>query len=624
MAELVERYRMDTSHLLQAEADIHALPQSLLTGLAGSQPLDDVVQRLTRGELFYCQSHPQQPYCVFFRGKHYLNPAAQQVATPQAISQLRSRFSFIQIEEHAPPAEIRHGALIRQYYSSQRPIEPPKPLPELTHIESEPPPQRWLKLLFYRYDIEGNIQPVANLPYQLFKGSFYSSPFMEGKTPENGGLTWQGESSENEYHIAYGEPDHGTHTLAFLTRKPLDTEERIEIKGVGQMLFDLRYDDPWQTPITGVNIHLEDEQGPITETSASLGLNDLGRQDSEYSHAMRSLVGKTQAPYHAYTPVNASTIIDSSAADTISTLTQQILDSTQTFQTTMGEQIEPWLTQWNEQGLLSIPEAYRTGAHRGLSEWWQGEADFWGNVVEGLSSAAQYAQQQAVALIEWYDALPWQEKLNPLGAYILDVAHGLLDDAQDLWQRRDQLMALAKAFISGSVATIETALETLRDFPGEIGEIAKLLIDHSVEWTQGLIELVRQTPVLETIAKTVFGVVMMMPPNLWAEAIGTLKGYLLPEIIIGLTCAIIATLSAGAGSGLLVARLLSFTKKVQNLLKNAGKIGPLLQRVFDFIHGLTTMVSDLIRALRAHRLETKQGRVGETTEIVRKSEKEVP
>jgi len=135
MNELVEYYRMDRSHLLQAEADIHALTKNTLAALAGKQSVEMAISRLQQGELFYCTDSPQRPYCVYFRGKYYLNPAAIEVTAPQAINRLRSRYAFISIDDE-PLVEVRYGALIRQYYTSQRPLEPtPTLLPELTHVE---------------------------------------------------------------------------------------------------------------------------------------------------------------------------------------------------------------------------------------------------------------------------------------------------------------------------------------------------------------------------------------------------------------------------------------------------------------------------------------------------------
>jgi|GEM_PF-4734586 len=166
MAELVERYRMDASHLLLAEADIQHLPLSTLRTLAGAQPLDEVIQRLTQGELFYCQPHPQRPYYLYVKGKYYLNPAAQHVASPDAITQLRLRYGYLSIDDKEPPAEVRHGALIRQYYSSTRVIEPPSPLPEYTPIETPSPPKGESIPLSLHYNDE-EATPAGKVPYEI-------------------------------------------------------------------------------------------------------------------------------------------------------------------------------------------------------------------------------------------------------------------------------------------------------------------------------------------------------------------------------------------------------------------------------------------------------------------------
>jgi len=138
MSTLVERYHMDTQHLLQAEADVNQLSRHTLAALAGSRSLEDILYRLQQGELFYCTDHPQRPYCVYFRGKHYINPAAQSVATPRAIEQLRSRYAFMQIADSASPIAVHHGAGIRQYYTTEHPQEPPVSLPEPTPNPAAP------------------------------------------------------------------------------------------------------------------------------------------------------------------------------------------------------------------------------------------------------------------------------------------------------------------------------------------------------------------------------------------------------------------------------------------------------------------------------------------------------
>ena len=137
-------------------------------------------------------------------------------------------------------------------------------------------------------------------------------------------------------------------------------------------------------------------------------------------------------------------------------------------------------------------------------------------------------------------------------------------------------MTLVKGFVAGSVEAIEKGLKALVDLPGEAGEIIKLLVEKSAEWIQGLIEMIRETDVLAKLAGTVFAIIMMMTPNLWAEAIGTIEGYLLPEVLIAVIFAIITFFTEGAGAPLLVARLTAFVSKIRTALAAAGKIGPLL------------------------------------------------
>ena len=132
MSELIAIEHSDPSHLLKAEADIdHLSDTQLIAAGAASNSLDDVRRRLRQGLWLYCDPHPQRPYVVYFRGQHYLNPAAQGSVDAKAIERLQRRFYFIHLERHEPPVAVRHGGLKRQYYN-QPDAEPqayPAPLP---------------------------------------------------------------------------------------------------------------------------------------------------------------------------------------------------------------------------------------------------------------------------------------------------------------------------------------------------------------------------------------------------------------------------------------------------------------------------------------------------------------
>ncbi len=365
------------------------------------------------------------------------------------------------------------------------------------------------------------------------------------------------------------------------------------------------YDDPWRTPITDAPVRIEDSSGVLLPGTlggmTTRGLADFGLTDGHTAvPAYRAQLGTFAEIPAQRGDVRIALVADPAAQGEVNALSEQILSVLASFQTDMEQALLPWVTKWNNDGILSIPEAYRTGAVRGLAEWWKSEADFWvsvGNwVSEAFDAAVNAMTQAAVELWEWYSNLPWYDKLNPIGAYAREQILSLLNGINDLWERREQIMALSRCFVSRSIATIEKGLEALVDFPGEAGEIMSLLVRNSAEWVQGLIEMVRETDVLKKLAGTLFGIIMMMTPNLWAEAIGTIGGYLLPEVLLAVIFVIIAAFTEGAGA-------------------------PLLLKIFTKLDDIAKLVTQLAKALRRKVDEAVDSATGVVTRIVRKSPK---
>ena len=401
----------------------------------------------------------------------------------------------------------------------------------------------------------------------------------------------------------------------------------------GKVLLEAHYDDPWCTPITDAPVYIEDSNGVLLPGTlggpTTLALIDHGLQDGHDSvPSKHAEIGTFSYPKVEKGAVTVALVADPSAQSEVNTLSKQISSLLDSFQSNMESELLPWINKWNEDGILSIPEAYRTGAARGFSEWWTGEAEFWSSVGNWVSDtfkvAIDTATQAAVDLWEWYDSLPWYDKLNPIGTAARDLLLSLWEEVEELWEDREhlnQIIQLAKDFVSGSVSAIEKGLEALINLPGELGKTIKLLVEKSAEWIQGLIEMIRETEVLEKLAGTVFAVIMMMTPNLWAEAIGTIGGYLLPEVLIAAIFAIIAALSAGAGSSLLATRLMLFVKKVKDALSAAGKIGPLLLKIFSKLDEIGKLITELAKALRRKIQETVDSVTDTVTKIVRRSHK---
>lgn len=394
----------------------------------------------------------------------------------------------------------------------------------------------------------------------------------------------------------------------------------------GPVLICAEYDDRWRTPVTMAPLRVTDRDGVVLDgTARTQGLPSFGMQDGDEIDDVRPELGRFDVNDAARGPVTVELVPDPSAASEVDALSQQIKSVLNGFKSEMETALLPWITEWNEKGILSIPRAYRSGQIRGLSEWWEGEKDFWASVGGWISNAFKAAVnatvQAAQDLKAWYDDLPWYGKISPLGYWLVQQIGDLFESAVELWERREQIMALVKAFAEGAINGIETALEALKDLPGEVGELITLLVDKSAEWVGALIEMIRETDVVEELFTSMIGIVMMMPPNLWAEALGTVEGYLLPEVLLAIVFAVIAALSAGAGSAALAARLATFVTKVRAALVALGKIGPLLLKIFGKLDEIGQLIVRLVRALKRKIEETVKSATDTLTRLIRSTQK---
>ncbi len=276
MAELVERTRMDMSHLLKAEANISALPSSdLLALVKPPQSVASLTTALQQGELFYCSDYPQCPYIVYFRGTHYINPAAQVAASPGAIENFRARYPFVAFSDHEPPARVQHGALTRQYYTA--PVIAPAPSAFTSNGMFEQPETTlrkdvWLKLFFYQIDVNHQKQPVEGLPYEIKWGTD-GATLMSGSTPADGCLEWQGDSYHRNYRVYYGEPKQGQYP--FFDLLSLNQDETILLHWVG-----IKLEDETGEPIEGQDYWIKTPDGAehrgTTSAEGTAHVNRIG------------------------------------------------------------------------------------------------------------------------------------------------------------------------------------------------------------------------------------------------------------------------------------------------------------------------------------------------------------
>lgn len=262
----------------------------------------------------------------------------------------------------------------------------------------------------------------------------------------------------------------------------------------------------------------------------------------------------------------------------------------------MQTSLTPWIKEWESSGWWGVLGDFFDAVGNGLVAWWEGEGEFWASAWETIKSIP--------------DA-------------VVDGVVGASEAAVALWNSRDKIFELMQAFAEGAVDQIESLLAGLVNLPGEIGQLITDIVKNSAEWASGLIEMVRQTSVLDRLFATMGGIILMIPPNFWAEAVGTLGGYLIPEIIISVIFAVIAFFTAGTGAAALSARLTVFVAKTASKLAQAGRVGNIILRIFAKLKALGGQITKLIVALRKNIDEAVDGVTSAITRIVRRSGRRV-
>ncbi|NSX55266.1 hypothetical protein [Parasulfitobacter algicola] len=90
---------------------------------------------------------------------------------------------------------------------------------------------------------------------------------------------------------------------------------------------------------------------------------------------------------------------------------------------------------------------------------------------------------------------------------------------------------------------------------------------------------------------------MNMTPNFWAEMIGVVEGFILPEIVITVILAVIAALSGGTLAPWLVTRIATFTTR---LTTRAGKLATEAVDLANIqVARCLGVIVDIINAFRA-------------------------
>jgi hypothetical protein len=369
----------------------------------------------------------------------------------------------------------------------------------------------------------------------------------------------------------------------------------------GPVRIEAYYDDPWKTPIVGSFVRIEDSKGVLLPGTpggpTTLGLVNFGSEDGQdVVPSLRPELGTFAYPLAKRGPVKAALVADPSAAASIPALDAAIKAKLDRFTSQMHTALAPWIREWETSGLWGLASTFWEGLSNGASGWLEGEGEFWSGAWAAIKS---------------------------IPGAVVDGASSAFDYAQALWANRDQIYELAKAFKDGAIEDIERILNALVGLPGELGALLTEVVRKSAEWAGVMNELLRQTNAVEALCAAIFGAILMVPPPFWAEVVGTIGGYIVPEAILAAVFAVIAYFTAGAGAAALTARLAAFTAKTVATLSKAGKAGKVLLRIFSFFDELKDDFVKLAKAVKSNIDEAVDSATDVLTRILRRSGKRV-
>lgn len=297
----------------------------------------------------------------------------------------------------------------------------------------------------------------------------------------------------------------------------------------------------------------------------------------------------------------------------------RIIDSMHGLKTDVLAQVSPWQRKWKaaDSAVAKIEllnSARNRGLARGATAWTHDQVGF----VEGVWG---WFGDEAEAAWDWYSDLPLLGKIMPGAALGVEAGAAIADEAGDIWDNREHIMALVKALAAGSVDAVQQAIELLSQAAGEIGEVMKALWDKGHEWVHALIEVCRESRALDVIFATIGGLLCGIPPNLWVEGGSMVGGYVLPEVLLDVVLTIIAALTAGAGAVALSARMGMIAAKVVETCKKMGRLGKVFHAIYDGIKKLGGDIITLVKWLYKKVAEKADGALDRVKTIVRRSER---
>ncbi|MEM1160911.1 MAG: hypothetical protein AAGJ28_08255 [Pseudomonadota bacterium] len=392
--------------------------------------------------------------------------------------------------------------------------------------------------------------------------------------------------------------------------------------------FVLEYDDTWGTRITDVPVKLTDNTGVLVDgDKRTTSLKTFGKQDGDDGVAdVLARLGMFE--HNCVEPGFATfeTVPDPGAEGDVRSLEQQTLGKLKAFESEMEAALKRWVDDWEANGWLTVAGAARDGLVNGVSTWWEGESEFWESVGDGISDAWEAVKRGWNGTLEaaqwWFLELSPLERLKYTTALVTTLAESLwngavslFEDAVDLWERRDDFFNVIRAFYEGSIDAIESALDLLRDLTGEIGEIFLAAITQASDWIQLLNESIRQSDVIPALGGTLGRVMRLMVPNFWAQGLGSVAGYLIPEVLIAIILTIIAALSAGAGATALAARIVQVLDKIKDGLRAADTIGGIIVNFIDKIDEIAKLIARLAKRAKQNIDLSLRRATGRTHEV---------
>ncbi|WP_208349839.1 HNH/ENDO VII family nuclease [Pseudaestuariivita rosea] len=376
----------------------------------------------------------------------------------------------------------------------------------------------------------------------------------------------------------------------------------------GTIDLEAAFADHWRTSITNAPIYIEDSERVVCEGAyLTEGLNAHDLTDGDAPVEPIVTLGTFAEEEVAYGPVWAGLMPDPSGDAEADAGMDELGAALTTFRDQSIENLSEWVTAWEERGIMSIYDAKKRGVMNGLNAWWKGETEFWGGV-------STFAIQQAERAQNWYNE--YYENKSPMEQAMLDspLAVGVLyadytkwfygtiadgvssffSDNEGLADYIDTIMTALRDLASGTVDVMQKAIEALMDLPGDLAAGLKHAWETGQEWKERMVLIASETNAFEAVFHVLGAVLMNMTPNFWAEMIGVIEGFILPEIVITVVLAVIAALSGGTLAAGLVTKVGGMVAKWANMAKIAsGPVAKCLNVIVSIVEAFRTGITAL-------------------------------